>query len=366
MQQDILEKRIRPVSRSKRPDSDAQSPFLALVPVASQGRRTSLDPFGGRKYEATSVLGKVETPYAAAPFAWHTALAPDEPSGARPQQETASKQRKRASREKKPHGARRWRSHSMEEAVQESSGGSTEEAPSMSRSSSDSSLHGQFEDELDALGDSAAFERTTGLLEDTRIAILQLIDWSCDTCLSVWHSIFAVLVGFSVFSVFSLSVILAPFRMVREVYRWVTTLLAQIYSVISSALLSPSTTITPGIDRRTKEEVVTEAGYPYSSFEVTTADGYILQLERLPNPGSRKVLYFQHGIIDNSYTWVAGGAHRSVAMMAFDRGYDVFLGNFRGNEPVQHADPHIKKKDYWNFNVNHHGRVSSCAWLASG
>eukprot|EP00494_Astrolonche_serrata_P010481 UN10548 len=59
--------------------------------------------------------------------------------------------------------------------------------------------------------------------------------------------------------------------------------------------------------------------------------GYILRLERIPNPGSKKVLFMQHGFMDSSFTWVANGADGSLAFRAHDAGYDVFLGNFRGS-----------------------------------
>jgi len=355
VQQELLEKRIRPVPHhgAGEAEPESESPFLALVPT--DGRRASLDPFAMSSYEGKSILGnKLRGQFAAAPYAWH--MAPSDAGDGAGLAEAEQRRRKREKKERKRKKQRRWRSHSLQDSRPDLAGDeqSNSGEAEMFRSSSDSELHERF-DELDSFGDSeVGFERTTGLLEDIRITILQVIDWSCDTCLAVWRSIFAMIVGFSVLSVFSLSIVLAPFRLARFAYVWLTTLISQVYGVVSSALLDPSTTITPGIDRRTKEQIVTEAGYPYGCYEVTTDDGYILQLERLPNPGSRKVLYFQHGIIDNAFTWVAGGAQSSVAMMAYDRGYDVFLGNFRGNEPVKHADPKIRKKDYWDFNVNHH------------
>lgn len=87
---------------------------------------------------------------------------------------------------------------------------------------------------------------------------------------------------------------------------------------------------------------------------VTTDDGYILCLERLPKPKSRSVIYFQHGVIDSGFTWVAAGNTNSIAMTAHDSNYDVFLGNFRGNAPISHVNPNISSTKYWNFSVNHH------------
>ncbi len=40
---------------------------------------------------------------------------------------------------------------------------------------------------------------------------------------------------------------------------------------------------------------------------VTTDDGYVLLVERIPRRGSRDVVFFMHGVLDTSMTWVSGG-----------------------------------------------------------
>jgi len=104
-------------------------------------------------------------------------------------------------------------------------------------------------------------------------------------------------------------------------------------------------------------KIVRRQGYPYQEIFVCTRDGYILALERLPNPGSKKVLYLQHGVMDSSFTWVANGADASVAYRAHEEGYDVFLGNFRGTGGAgahRHVDPTISPDRYWDFSINEH------------
>jgi Partial alpha/beta-hydrolase lipase region len=46
-------------------------------------------------------------------------------------------------------------------------------------------------------------------------------------------------------------------------------------------------------------------GYPLELHTVTTADGYVLQMERIPRPGCARVVFFLHGIMDTSLTWVS-------------------------------------------------------------
>ncbi|XP_078431020.1 uncharacterized protein LOC144702890 [Wolffia australiana] len=108
-------------------------------------------------------------------------------------------------------------------------------------------------------------------------------------------------------------------------------------------------------DARTCEDVIREHGYPYESYKVVTSDGYILLLERIPRRDSQKVVYLQHGILDSSMGWVSNGVVGSPAFAAFDQGFDVFLGNFRGLVSKEHIDKNISSRKYWNYSVNEHG-----------
>lgn len=108
-------------------------------------------------------------------------------------------------------------------------------------------------------------------------------------------------------------------------------------------------------DARTCRDVITELGYPYEAIPVVTADGYVLMLERIPRRESRKVVYLQHGIMDSSMGWVSNGVVGSPAFAAFDQGYDVFLGNFRGLVSREHVDKNISSSQYWHYSINEHG-----------
>ncbi|XVF50634.1 hypothetical protein PTKIN_Ptkin04bG0117600 [Pterospermum kingtungense] len=108
-------------------------------------------------------------------------------------------------------------------------------------------------------------------------------------------------------------------------------------------------------DVRTCRDVITELGYPYEAIHVITVDGYVLLLERIPRHDARKAVYLQHGILDSSMGWVSNGVVGSPAFAAFDQGYDVFLGNFRGLVSREHADKNISSRKYWRFSINEHG-----------
>ncbi|XVF53942.1 hypothetical protein PTKIN_Ptkin05aG0140900 [Pterospermum kingtungense] len=108
-------------------------------------------------------------------------------------------------------------------------------------------------------------------------------------------------------------------------------------------------------DARTCQDVITELGYPYEAIHVTTDDGYVLLLERIPRRDAQKAVYLQHGILDSSMGWVSNGVVGSPAFAAFDQGYDVFLGNLRGLVSREHVDKKISSRQYWRYSINEHG-----------
>ncbi|KAL5818013.1 hypothetical protein ACOSQ3_026391 [Xanthoceras sorbifolium] len=112
---------------------------------------------------------------------------------------------------------------------------------------------------------------------------------------------------------------------------------------------------TMNTDARTCQDVITELGYPYEAIHVVTSDGYVLLLERIPRRDARKAVYLQHGILDTSMGWVSNGIVGSPAFAAYDQGYDVFLGNFRGLVSREHVDKNISSRQYWRYSINEHG-----------
>ncbi|AEE35525.1 alpha/beta-Hydrolases superfamily protein [Arabidopsis thaliana] len=108
-------------------------------------------------------------------------------------------------------------------------------------------------------------------------------------------------------------------------------------------------------DTRTCQDVITELGYPYEAIRVITSDGYVLVLERIPRRDARKAVFLQHGVLDSSMGWVSNGVVGSPAFAAYDQGYDVFLGNFRGLVSRDHVNKNISSKEFWRYSINEHG-----------
>ncbi|EPS71805.1 lipase family protein, partial [Genlisea aurea] len=156
--------------------------------------------------------------------------------------------------------------------------------------------------------------------------------------------------------------LLSPGETFRRVNRWFSSNEASVpTSELANSDPSPVERKTTAIvsplntDARTCEDVITELGYPYEAIRVVTGDGYVLLLERIPRRDSRKVVFLQHGILDSSMGWVSNGVVGSPAFAAFDQGYDVFLGNFRGLVSRDHVDKNISSRMYWSYSINEHG-----------
>ncbi|XP_025265049.1 LOW QUALITY PROTEIN: lipase 3 [Camponotus floridanus] len=103
-------------------------------------------------------------------------------------------------------------------------------------------------------------------------------------------------------------------------------------------------------------EMIRKAGYPAESHVVMTEDGYLLTLHRIPGGNDSLPVLVQHGLFCSSADWVVLGKGKAFAYLLADQGYDVWLGNFRGNT---YSKAHIflspLNTTFWNFSFHEMG-----------
>jgi len=61
-------------------------------------------------------------------------------------------------------------------------------------------------------------------------------------------------------------------------------------------------------------------------------------------------IYVQHGLLDSADSWVLNDEDKAPALILANSGYDVWLGNVRGNKySMEHVSLSTKKKEFWQF-----------------
>ena len=115
-------------------------------------------------------------------------------------------------------------------------------------------------------------------------------------------------------------------------------------------------------------QLIESKGYLAEEHSMITQDGYILTVHRIINPNissiPKQVAFLQHGLLDASSTWVVNFPTQSLGFILADKGFDVWLGNVRGNT---YSNYHIKynkdQEEFWNFSFDEMAKYDLSAMI---
>ena len=103
-------------------------------------------------------------------------------------------------------------------------------------------------------------------------------------------------------------------------------------------------------------ELANDQGFAVESYQVTTNDGYILGLYRIPgrigeqNGSAKPPVLMMHGLGSCMMSWFFNAPSVAPGFVMARKGYDVWLGNNRGNHfSDRHTYLRTDRKEYWDF-----------------
>jgi lysosomal acid lipase/cholesteryl ester hydrolase len=117
-------------------------------------------------------------------------------------------------------------------------------------------------------------------------------------------------------------------------------------------------------EKWTSEELILNRGYPMEIHYVETEDGYVLKLFRIPaskyetnyKHKQKEAILLIHGIFDSSDGWLCNSEDKCIPLTLVKLGYDVWLGNSRGNKHSRHHKRYSSEdKEFWNFSFHEMG-----------
>ena len=111
-------------------------------------------------------------------------------------------------------------------------------------------------------------------------------------------------------------------------------------------------------ENKSTADLIRSKGYLAEEHDVITKDGFIITIQRIISPNfknkpSKPAVFMQHGLLDASSTWVINFPSQSLGFILVDKGFDVWLGNSRGNTyGLRHTKYNKNEELFWNFSFD--------------
>ena len=125
------------------------------------------------------------------------------------------------------------------------------------------------------------------------------------------------------------------------------------------------------------KQMIEFRGFNYEAHKVVTQDCYILEMHRIINPlnatANKPPILLQHGLEESSTSFLInsiGGDlndkdDRNLGFALAKRGYDVWLGNYRGNTySKSHTIYSTRDPQFWKFTFDNHALQDLSAEIA--
>ncbi|XP_072947559.1 lipase 1-like [Epargyreus clarus] len=122
-------------------------------------------------------------------------------------------------------------------------------------------------------------------------------------------------------------------------------------------------------------ELVRKYNYPLEEHFVTTEDGYILGMHRIPHgrdannrpDPNKSIVFVMHGLFSSSADFVLMGPGTALGYILAEQGYDVWMGNARGNyysrRHTRFNPDAILNTRFWEFSWDEIGNIDLPAMI---
>lgn len=128
------------------------------------------------------------------------------------------------------------------------------------------------------------------------------------------------------------------------------------YVLFSCVLICQASDLPVISHTESTEDYLKKYGIQVEEHFVTTSDNYILRLFRLPHPNA-PVAMLQHGVLASSWCWLVNSPEKSLGILLWNMGYDVWLTNSRGNTFSRNHTQYkpLLNKEFWNYTFDDMG-----------